>query len=98
MHSTYNEEQQSKGQGVAKRHLAPLFVLLILTPSVSELLLGDIPLGASLPFLLLLNLSYYGTGALIIREIVRRRGLSWWWVLILAFAYGASPCPFSSPN
>jgi len=82
MNTINNEEKRPK------RHLAPVFVLLILGPAIAELLLGDIPLDASLPFLLLLNLSYYGTGAVIIREIVRRRGLHWFWIPILAFAYG----------
>jgi hypothetical protein len=62
--------------------------LLVLTPLVSELLLGDIGFNAALPFLLLVNMLYYGTGAILIREIVRRRGLHWSWIPVLAFAYG----------
>lgn len=88
MNITYTEEKQSEKRVTAKRHLGPFFVLLVLAPVMAELLLGDVPLNVSLPVLMILNLSYYGTGALIVRKIVRRRGLSWAWIPILAFTYG----------
>ena len=90
MNSLTDGDKLSKKRNFSKYpyHLAPVFVLLILTPLISELLLGDIALNASFPMILILDLSYYGTGAIVIREIVRRRGLPWSWVPILAFAYG----------
>lgn len=69
MNITYTEEKQSEKRVTAKRHLGPFFVLLVLAPVMAELLLGDVPLNVSLPVLMILNLSYYGTGALIMREL-----------------------------
>ncbi|GHO47860.1 hypothetical protein [Ktedonospora formicarum] len=86
--NTITSESIQASKPRRKRHLLPLFVLLLLTPAISELLLGDMELNSSILFLFLLNVSYYGTGAIIIREIVRRRGLHWGWIPILAFAYG----------
>jgi hypothetical protein len=73
-----------------KHHLAPVFVLLVLTPMIAEVLLGNVPvpLNTNVIYGLILNMLYCGTGAIIIREIVRRRGLSWAWIPVLAFAYG----------
>jgi hypothetical protein len=88
MNETIDTEKSLDHHKTAKHHLAPVFVLLVLTPLVSELLLGDIAPNASLPFLLLVDMLYYGTGAILIREIVRRRGLHWSWIPVLAFAYG----------
>src|SRR5579884_1847766 len=88
MNEIVDREKSLDQRSPAKHHLAPVFVLLVLTPLVSELLLGDIGFNAGLPFFLLINMLYYGTGAILIREIVRRRGLHWSWIPVLAFAYG----------
>ncbi|GHO58934.1 hypothetical protein [Ktedonobacter robiniae] len=80
--------EQQNSPKKARRHFLPALVLLVLTPCVSELLLGDMKPNSSFLFLFLFNMAYYGTGALAIRELVRRRGLSWYWIPILAFAYG----------
>jgi hypothetical protein len=53
--------------------LVPALVLLLLAPAVAEVLFGATPvsnLGALLP-----DVAVYGCGALLIREVVRRRGL-----------------------
>lgn len=88
MNEIVDREKSLDQRSPAKHHLAPVFVLLVLTPLVSELLLGDIGFNAGLQFFLLINMLYYGTGAILIREIVRRRGLHWSWIPVLAFAYG----------
>src|SRR5690349_9064972 len=88
MDKTIGMEKPLEHLQSSKHHIAPVLVLLVLTPVVSELLLGDIGLNAMFPFVMLLDLSYYGTGAILIREIVRRRGLHWSWIPVLAFAYG----------
>jgi hypothetical protein len=80
--------EQGPQQKQSRSHLAPVFVLLFLAPAVAELLLGNISPNGSLPIVFLLDVTYYGTGAILIREIVRRRGLHWWWIPMLAFAYG----------
>ena len=71
------------------RRLAPVFVLLLLSPAVAELLSGSTPLAQFFtPFSLLLELGLYGAGAILIRELARRRGLGWASILILGAAYG----------
>ena len=71
------------------RRLAPVFVLLLLSPMVAELLLGSTPLLAFFtPFSLLLEVGLYGAGAVLIRELAQRRGLGWSRILLLGAAYG----------
>jgi hypothetical protein len=60
--------------------------LVLLAPLVAEFLLGNLPITA-LPALVALA-PMYGGGALLIREVVRRRGLAWPSIIVLALAYG----------
>src|SRR3954467_9312248 len=69
----------------ALRRVAPAFLLFFLSPLVAEFLLGDLTL-AQLPALVALA-PFYGGGAILIREILRRTGRSWPSFLLLAFAY-----------
>lgn len=64
----------------------PVIVLVMLAFVVAELLPGSAPLTQPLlwPFLLLI----YGPGALLIRELVRRRKRGWVSILLLGAAYG----------
>ena len=68
------------------RRYAPIFTLLVLAAFVGEVLFGVTPL-SRLP-LFLVQVGMYGGGALMIREIVRQRGLSSWWLVALGLAYG----------
>ena len=70
------------------RRIAPVFVLLFLSPAVAEVLLGSTPLSKLSPVTFLLYTGFYGAGAVIIRELVRRRGLSWSRIILLALAFG----------
>jgi len=83
---------ESKGSVVGRRWkriwsgLAPALVLLMLAPAVAEVLFGATPItnpGAILP-----DLAVYGCGALLIREVARRRGLGWSSILVLGVAFG----------
>lgn len=68
------------------RKYAPVLVLFVLSPLVAEVLLGATTLshiGGLLPVSLL-----YGGGALLIRELARRRGTGWGRILLLGAAYG----------
>jgi hypothetical protein len=68
------------------RRYAPVFVLFILSPLVAEVLLGATTLsriGGLLPTSLL-----YGGGAVLIRELARRRGPGWARIALLGAAYG----------
>ena len=67
------------------RCAAPAIGLFFLAPIVAEYLLGDLPIYMIAALIVLAPL--YGGGALLIREIARRRGLGWTGILILALAY-----------
>ncbi len=60
--------------------------LFLLAPLVAEFLLGNLPITALGALLLLAPL--YGGGALLIRDVSRRRGAGWPTMLVLALAYG----------
>ena len=63
----------------------PAVGLFFLAPLVAEYLLGDLPI-TLLPALVILA-PMYGGGALLIREIARRRGRGWPTIFALALAY-----------
>lgn len=63
-------------------------VLLLLAPVVAEVLIGDLPFTATGLVGFVFGVPLYGGGAVLIRELVRRRGLGWWSVLLLGAAYG----------
>jgi len=65
--------------------VAPALVLVVLSPLVAEFLLADFTV-RNLPLLLAL-LPLYGGGALLVREVTRRRGRGWPTMLLLALAY-----------
>ena len=69
-----------------RQRIAPALLLLLVAPLVAEYLLGDVTL-ASLGALVLF-VPLYGAGALLIREVVRRRGSGWPAILTLATAFG----------
>lgn len=67
------------------RRLAPVLVLFLLAPLVAEVLFGSTPVsnfGALLPIIPL-----YGGGALVIRELARRRAAVWWRIALLGAAF-----------
>ncbi|MFL6045832.1 MAG: hypothetical protein ACJ72M_12020 [Propionibacteriaceae bacterium] len=66
--------------------MAPVLLLLITAPLVAEFLLGDVTL-ASLPALVIF-IPLYGAGAVLIREVIRRKGGGWPAILVLAAAFG----------
>jgi hypothetical protein len=75
------------GQGRRRglRRLAPALVLFLLAPLVAEVIFGSTPvsnIGALLP-----SIPLYGGGALLIRELVHRRGGGWWRIALLGAAF-----------
>jgi hypothetical protein len=68
------------------KRIAPAIALFFLSPLIAEFLLGDFPL--SKIGILLILAPFYGGGAILIREIVRRAGRGWPTILVLALAYG----------
>ncbi|MEU8225545.1 hypothetical protein [Kribbella sp. NPDC048915] len=72
-------------RGGIRRRL-PALGLFFLAPLVAEFLLGNIPISALYALVALAPM--YGGGAVLIRELVRRRGWGYPSVVILALAYG----------
>jgi hypothetical protein len=69
----------------------PAVLALFILPGITaETLTGSTPILVYLtsPFSLLTNTLMYGSGALLIREVARRRGLGWTSILLLGAAYG----------
>ncbi len=69
------------------RRYGPVVTLLLLAPLIGEVLFGAVPL-SRLPFGLLGLVGLYGGGAILVREVVRRRRLSSLWLVVLGLAYG----------
>jgi hypothetical protein len=67
------------------KRAAPAIGLFFLAPLVAEFLLGDLPI-SMLPALIVLA-PMYGGGALLIREITRRKGRGWPTIFLLGTAY-----------
>jgi hypothetical protein len=66
-----------------------IFSLMILAPITAELMSGSQPpLEFINPVAMVINLMLYGSGAVLIREFVRRWGRGWSSVLLLGLAYG----------
>lgn len=68
------------------RRLFPVLSLFLLSPLIGEYLLGSLPM--SMIAILPLMAAMYGSGALLIREIVRLTGRGWPSIVLLATAYG----------
>jgi hypothetical protein len=69
-----------------KKRFWPAIGLFFLSPLVAEYLLGNLPITALFAVIGLAAL--YGGGAVLIRELVRRRGWGYPSILALALAYG----------
>jgi hypothetical protein len=67
------------------RRYAPVFVLIVLSTFIGEVLLGATPVSRLGGLLVVTPL--YGGGAVLIRELARRRGPGWGRIALLAAAY-----------
>jgi hypothetical protein len=66
-----------------------LFTLYILSPVIAEMLTGSTPpLMFINPIMFVVLTGFYGSSAILVREVVRRRGLGWGNILLLGAAYG----------
>lgn len=68
-----------------RRVWAAVATLIVLSPVLAELLMGALPV--SKLWLLIPEMSVYGVGALLIREVTRRRGRGWGMTLLLGVAF-----------
>ena len=67
------------------RHYLPVFILFILSPWIAEVLFGATPLSRLGALLVVTPL--YGGGAILIRELARRRSPGWERIFLLGAAY-----------
>ncbi|NBE95927.1 hypothetical protein FE391_12265 [Nonomuraea sp. KC401] len=67
------------------RRIAPALGLFLLSPLIGEFLLGNLPV--TMVFALIALAPLYGGGALLVRELARRRGAGWPGIVLLAVAY-----------
>lgn len=65
---------------------APAITLFVLAPVIAELLSASTPVSRAGE--LIVECLFYGPTALLIREVVRRQGWSWWSVVMLGLAMG----------
>lgn len=68
------------------RRVLPAVGLFFLAPLTAEFLLGNIPI--TVLYLLPMFALLYGSGAILVREVARRRGWGWPTMLTWALAYG----------
>ncbi|MGW0479309.1 hypothetical protein [Nonomuraea sp. NPDC003214] len=68
------------------KRIAPALGLFFLSPLIGEFLLGNLPVTMLVALITLAPL--YGGGALLVRELARRRGAGWPGIVLLAVAYG----------
>jgi hypothetical protein len=68
--------------------LAPVAALVFLAPVIAELLFGIVRL--SNLWLLLPEMGVYGLGAVIVRDVARRRGLGWNALLLFGLAFAVA--------
>ena len=66
---------------------APTLVLVVLAPMIAEVTIGDLPFGVPGLVAAVFVLPIYGAGALLVREVVVRRGAGAGAVLLLGAAY-----------
>jgi hypothetical protein len=78
-------EQIRSTTSIRWQSVGPIAVLIFISPVLTELLMGVVHL--SNLWLLAPEMSVYGTAALLIREVTRRRGRGWGTLLLLGIAY-----------
>src|SRR5512142_131049 len=72
-----------------KRRISPALALWLIAPIFGEMVSGSTPLNEYIwPQNILLQGMLYGSGALLIRELLVRWGKSWRGLLLLGAAYG----------
>jgi hypothetical protein len=78
-------EQTRPAAGIRWQSVGPIVVLIFLSPVLTELLMGTVHL--SNLWLLVPEMSVYGTAALLVREVTRRGRRGWGTLLLLGIAF-----------
>ena len=88
MEKTLNAQEQLAGKKTKTYHFAPVLVLIVLAPTIAEVLLGNLLFNGTFVWQLVIDTVLYGSGAILVREVARRRHLGWLGIVVLALAYG----------
>jgi len=88
MEKTLAIQKQRAGEKTKTYYFAPVLVLIVLAPTIAEVLLGNILFNSSFAGTLVVETLLYGSGAILIREVARRRHLGWLGIVVLALAFG----------
>jgi hypothetical protein len=82
-------EQPTQPLRQLQRTWPALLTLYFLSPMIGEILSGSTPVLSFIqPVSIIYQPALYGSGAILVRELVRRRGLGWGSILLLGAAYG----------
>jgi hypothetical protein len=88
MEQTLDVQEHRAHEKMKTYHFAPVLVLIVLAPTIAEVLLGDLLINRDFVWILVINTLLYGSGAILIREVARRRHLGWPGIVVLALAFG----------
>src|SRR6266566_3488085 len=88
MQKMLDAQEQVAREKTKTSYFAPLLVLIVLAPTLAEVLLGNVLFNGTFVWQLVIDTVLYGSGAILIREVARRRHIGWLGIVVLALAYG----------
>lgn len=88
MEKTLDAQVQLVREKTKRPYFAPVLVLIVLAPALAEVLLGNVLFNRTFVWQLMIDTVLYGSGAILVREVARRRHLGWLGIVVLALAYG----------
>ncbi|MFL5655507.1 MAG: hypothetical protein ACJ8CB_15185 [Ktedonobacteraceae bacterium] len=88
MEKTLDAQELLVNEQTKMYHFAPVLVLIVLAPTIAEVLLGDVLFNSNFVGVLVVETLLYGSGSILIREVARRCHLGWLSIVVLALAFG----------
>jgi len=88
MQKMLDVQEQLAREKTKTSYFAPLLVLIVLAPTLAEVLPGNVLFNGTFVWQLVIDTVLYGSGAILVREVARRRHLGWLGIVVLALAYG----------
>ncbi len=88
MEKMLDAQEQLVREKTKTSYFAPVLVLIVLAPTIAEVLLGNVLFNSTFVWQLVIDTVLYGSGAILVREVARHRHLGWLGIVVLALAYG----------
>src|SRR5260370_4652873 len=88
MEKTLGAQEKLAREKTKTFYYAPVLVLMVLASTIAEVLLGNLLYNGTFVWQLVIDTVLYGSGAILVREVARRRHLGWLGIVVLALAYG----------